>query len=95
MFASSDLPLWTLFISTNSTHSPQYGGDTPTPEAESVTQLPSFYAFPADIEMAARLRDPAKRDHVLKKPMEEFPSVDHMTCFGRPLWRIYATMGPG
>jgi len=45
------------------------------------------------IEARRRFRDPVQRQNEIKKPLEQFALCDHLTMFGRPLWRIHWDSG--
>jgi hypothetical protein len=47
-----------------------------------------FSSFVLDIECNARIRQSPEKE--LNKEISQFATVDHMTMFGRPLWRLYA-----
>ena len=47
-----------------------------------------FSSFELDIESKARIHQ--RFEIELNKEISKFATVDHMTMFGRPLWRLYA-----
>ncbi|KAF8535758.1 hypothetical protein BDD12DRAFT_891842 [Trichophaea hybrida] len=85
-------PLWVVYMSTqtridlfvarqneNSSARVQYGP---------LQRLPPFMSFELHLEERKRCAERGSAE--LLKPISQYRTVDHMTGFGRPLWRIYA-----
>jgi hypothetical protein len=51
------------------------------------TRLPPFFSFSMNVGLNRSLAE-SKADQ-LRKPPSEFATSEHMTLFGRPLWRAY------
>ena len=87
------LPMWTFLLSTNSAIGRLITAQHDDPSARvrslQLNRFLPFLALPVDIEYNRRLSDPSLRTIELYKPMNQFATVDHMTCFGRPLWGSY------
>jgi hypothetical protein len=84
-------PLWTMFMSTNArieiVPSQERDGSARIVEGTFQREQP-FSSFVMDIECNARIRQSPEKE--LNKEISQFATVDHMTMFGRPLWRLYA-----
>jgi hypothetical protein len=84
-------PLWTMFMSTNArieiVPSQERDGSARIVEGSFQREQP-FSSFVLDIECNARIRQSPEKE--LNKEISQFATVDHMTMFGRPLWRLYA-----
>ncbi|KAF8533047.1 hypothetical protein BDD12DRAFT_529365 [Trichophaea hybrida] len=85
-------PLWVVYMSTqtridlfvtrqneDSSARVQYGP---------LQRLPPFMSFELHLEERKRCAERGSAE--LLKPISQYRTVDHMTGFGRPLWRIYA-----
>lgn len=88
----NDLPFWSLVLSTNScilTTVPSNRKEprSPTKECE-LRHLEPFLGLQLDVELQKRLGDPSQLQDELQKPLVRFASCDHLTMFGRPLWRL-------
>jgi hypothetical protein len=84
-------PLWTVFMSTNSKIDLFATAQSKDPSLRVVDgqlrRIEPFLALELNIEERRRRQE--DKDEVLK-PMNRYCTVDHMTGFGRPLWRLYA-----
>ena len=90
----SKYPIWSLFLSTNSMVR-RFAAGSAVEKSDRVFNrelrlFPPFFGLPMDVELKRRLEDDSVREGELRRPMVEFASVEHMTLFGRPLWRAYA-----
>jgi len=88
-----ELALWTMFLSTKNCIPKPTPAQRDDPSRRQATKELSYLnpviGLPLDIDSYRRFRDPVDREKEVKKPLEQFASCDHLTIFGRPLWRIH------
>jgi len=86
-----DLPIWTFFLSTQSSTEALIPSweleNSDRIRAGELIPLEPFLAFQLDLE-AFKIME-LNYDAELKKPMSQFATAEHMTMFGRPLWRVF------
>ncbi|KAF8458608.1 hypothetical protein BGX38DRAFT_1138686 [Terfezia claveryi] len=87
-------PLWALFLSTyNSIPKLQSARkDDPSARIRSKEFLrhEPFLGLQLDLELNRRFGDHVMCQQEILKPLIEFSKPDHLTLFGRPLWRLHA-----
>ena len=86
------MPIWGIFLSTyNCTPHLQLGirsDSSARIRTECLKRHHPFLGLQLDVELNHRLS--AKFQQEMGKPLSQFATPDHLTLFGRPLWRLYA-----
>ena len=86
-----ETPIWSFFLSTQSsteTLLPSWElENSDRVKAGELTILEPFLALPLDVAASKELADNCNAE--LRKPISKFPTAEHMTMFGRPLWRAF------
>lgn len=87
------LPLWCIFLSTNSAihHSAAPRREDPSERIKSqpLYYFPPFFSLPMDVAVESRMKQPAGWHQEMFRPMNDFATSEHITSFGRPLWHVY------
>jgi len=86
-------PVWSMFMSTNS----RIDSFAPSQENDDSARIVQgklkrehpFLSFELDIGSKEQIRQHPEKE--ILKGMSDFATVEHMTMFGRPLWRLYAS----
>ena len=93
-----DLPIWSFLLSTQS----PIGSFLPPRETDRsermcvgrLSTLEPFLTLQLNMAAAQAVDSKVKFDEALRKPMSQFATAEHMTMFGRSLWRAYLTIAP-
>jgi hypothetical protein len=93
-----DVPIWSFLLSTQST----VGSLLPPREIDrshrirvgGLSTLEPFLALQLNIAASQAADSKVGFDEAWRKPMSQFATAEHMTMFGRPLWRAYYTIAP-
>ncbi|KAF8456733.1 hypothetical protein BDZ91DRAFT_523192 [Kalaharituber pfeilii] len=87
-------PLWTLFLSTYNSIPKLQPALKEDPSARirrrQFERHEPFVGLQLDIELDKRFGDQELAKEELSKPLGSFATPDHLTLFGRPLWRIHS-----
>jgi hypothetical protein len=91
-----DVPIWSFLLSTQST----IGSLLPPRELDrserirdgKLSTLEPFLALDLDMAAEQAMASNEGLDEELRKSMSKFATAEHMTMFGRPLWRAYYTI---
>lgn len=93
-----DIPIWSFLLSTQSTT----GSLLPPRDIDrsnrmrfgELSTLEPFLGLQLDVAAGEAVATREGLDKERRKPMSQFATVEHMTMFGRSLWRAYCNVAP-
>jgi len=93
-----DFPIWSFLLSTQSTTGsllpPRDIDRSARMRVGELSTLEPFLGLQLDVAAEEAVTTEEGLSKERKKPMSQFATVEHMTMFGRPLWRAYCNVAP-
>ena len=92
------LPIWSIFLSTSNSFPtlmpPRSGMPSSRIQDRTLVRVAPFFRLQLDVEAQRRINvgDEAEIRAELCRSLNAIASVDHLTSYGRPLWRIYCSL---